>query len=215
MAVAANKDGVVNIHGKEYHTVAARVQRFREANKGMSIETQLIHHDDEKVIMKALIMEGERLIATGYAEEVRASSQINRTSALENCETSAIGRALACFGLAGTEFASADELVGALTNQKIQDAVQKLIEHNDAWKRHEDAIHYIKERLASGELAAAWEAMLEIPEEDRTKLRVAPTKGGCFTVNEMKLFDQARNEDFDPDKGIYKSVANKGNDNGV
>jgi hypothetical protein len=213
MAVAANKDGVVTIHGKQYRTVALRVSEFRDQHPDWTIETQLIFHDDVKVIMKALIMDGEKLLATGYAEEVRAATSINATSALEVAETSAIGRALASLGLAGTEYASADEMVSALTNQKIQDAVQKLIDHNDAWKRHEDAIHHIKNHLAAGELAAAWEAMLEIPDEDRVKLRVAPTKGGCFTVSEMKLFDQARNEDFDPDKGVYKSVANKGNGN--
>jgi hypothetical protein len=61
--------------------------------------------------------EDERLIATGHAEEYRKSSQINGTSALENCETSAIGRALAVAGFGGTEFASANEVQNAIHQQ--------------------------------------------------------------------------------------------------
>jgi hypothetical protein len=57
------------------------------------------------------------VIATGLAEEKRTSSQINRTSALENCETSAIGRALAAFGLGGSEYASANEVQNAIHQQ--------------------------------------------------------------------------------------------------
>lgn len=109
----------VNIHGKQYETVASRVQRFREQHKlEYSIVTELIERDEQTVVMKASIMEGDRVVATGYAEENRTSSQINRTSALENAETSAIGRALAAFGMAGTEYASAEEVAQAITQQK-------------------------------------------------------------------------------------------------
>jgi hypothetical protein len=69
--------------------------------------------------MKAEIIDKDgRTIATGYAEEHRTASQINRTSALENCETSAIGRALANFGLGGGEYASADEVANAINQQE-------------------------------------------------------------------------------------------------
>lgn len=108
----------INIHGKEYETVASRVKRFREECKGLSIETELIFHDTDKVIIKAMIKDGSQIRATGHAEEVRKASKINQTSAIENCETSAIGRALACFGYLGTEFASADEVVNAISQQK-------------------------------------------------------------------------------------------------
>jgi hypothetical protein len=57
------------------------------------------------------------VLATGYAEERRDSTTINKTSALENCETSAIGRALAAYGYAGTEYASADEVAQAVRQQ--------------------------------------------------------------------------------------------------
>lgn len=114
----------VNIHGKEYETVASRVSRFREEiGHSLSISTKIIEVTENRVIMKATIKDAKGfVIATGHAEEVRAASTINKTSALENCETSAIGRALAAFGLAGTEFASADEVAGAISQQgKIAD----------------------------------------------------------------------------------------------
>lgn len=114
-------NGIVNIHGKEYKTVAKRVDEFRKEHKtDMSIITSLISIDEKTVVMKAEILDKEgRAIATGFAEENRTASQINKTSALENCETSAIGRALANFGLAGGEYASADEVAQAIAQQNI------------------------------------------------------------------------------------------------
>ena len=109
--------GKVNIHGREYETVASRVQKFRKEYGDMySIVTYVLEYHGETVLMKAAIvrLEDDKVIATGYAEENRGSSSINMTSALENAETSAIGRALANFGMAGTEYASADEVASAI-----------------------------------------------------------------------------------------------------
>lgn len=121
--MAKLEDGQVNIHGKTYSTVAYRVNQFRtEHMDNYSIVTEIISADESTVIMKAsiyrVIIDKEAvLVATGHAEEQRSASTINKTSALENCETSAIGRALAAFGLAGTEFASADEVAQAISQQ--------------------------------------------------------------------------------------------------
>lgn len=131
----AKDTGIVNIHGKEYETVASRVQKFRtdkEIGLNYSIETELVEANESTVLMKAFIKDKEgRVIATGYAEEKRASSMINKTSAVENCETSAIGRVLANFGLAGTEYASADEVANAISQQNfdkpMSDAQRDLI----------------------------------------------------------------------------------------
>ena len=119
--MSSNKEtGVVSIHGKDYKTVAKRVDEFRKQYESkMAIVTNLVAIDEKSVVMKAEILdENQRIIATGYAEENRQASQINRTSALENCETSAIGRALANFGLAGGEYASADEVASAINQQE-------------------------------------------------------------------------------------------------
>lgn len=111
-------DGTVNIHGKIYETVALRVKKFREKHPEYALVTEIVSRDDECVVMKATILKDRTAIATGHSEEYRHTSSINKTSALENAETSAIGRALAALGLGGTEFASADEVAHAITGKQ-------------------------------------------------------------------------------------------------
>ena len=99
------KEGFVNIHGKEYKTVAKRVQEFRETEtyKGWSIMTEIVKIDDDQCVMKASVISPEsKIIATGHGCEFKASSQINKTSYVENCETSAIGRALSAMNYQGS-----------------------------------------------------------------------------------------------------------------
>jgi hypothetical protein len=139
--------------------------------------------------MKATISAANMVIATGYAEEVRTASKINRTSALENCETSAVGRALAFFGLAGSEIASADEVANAIqqqNNQTSNEEVERLIAHNEAWRNNSASIYFIKEYIEMDEpkwenIAEAWG---EISNDDKQALWLAPSKGGVFTTAE-------------------------------
>ena len=124
--------GIVNIRGKEYQTVALRVQKFREQHPDWSIITALVSRDSETVVMLASVMNDQgRIIATGHAEEFRSASQINATSALENCETSAIGRALAAAGFGGTEFASANEVQNAIHQQSNPEKYVRMIEESN------------------------------------------------------------------------------------
>jgi len=110
--------GIVNIRGKEYMTVALRVQHFREKHPMWAIETHVEDRTEDYVVMRCEISNEEgRILATGHAEEFRKSSQINSTSALENAETSCIGRALASLGFGGSEFASANEVQNAIQQQ--------------------------------------------------------------------------------------------------
>jgi hypothetical protein len=114
-----SKDGIVNIHGKEYQTVALRVKNFRDKHPDYRLITEIVHRDSDCVVMRAMISDASgNILATGHSEEYRADGQINKTSALENSETSAIGRALAALGMGGTEFASADEVARAVSGQK-------------------------------------------------------------------------------------------------
>mgnify|MGYP000689263465 CR=1 FL=1 len=125
-----SKQGVVPIRGKEYETVALRVHKFRSTCLDFGLVTEIIHLDDSVVRVKASVYNDQnRLIATGHAEEYRKASDINKTSALENCETSAIGRALAAFGFGGTEFASADEMNNAINaqNQPSNEVMDELV----------------------------------------------------------------------------------------
>ncbi|MGB1627881.1 MAG: hypothetical protein ACPHET_08950, partial [Miltoncostaeaceae bacterium] len=95
-------DGVINIRGRQYNTVAKRVNDFRRVYgiaDGWGLLTAIESIDAERVVMRAEVMSPDgRLVAVGHAEEVRSASKINQTSALENCESSAIGRALAAAG---------------------------------------------------------------------------------------------------------------------
>ena len=78
--------------------------------------------------MKATVEIDGRFISTGYAEEKRTASRINQTSAVENCETSAVGRALAFAGFTNDKLASAEEVSAAIEQQdkKIQKALSEL-----------------------------------------------------------------------------------------
>jgi hypothetical protein len=106
----------INIKGKEYATVASRVEIFRKYFPNYSIISELVIDDEQRVVIKAQIKdENNRIIADGYSEEIRGNGIINITSALENCQTSAIGRALAAFGLIGGEYASSFEVENAFT----------------------------------------------------------------------------------------------------
>ena len=190
-------EGIVPIHGKQYKTVAYRVNEFREKHPDYTISTELVEANDTLVVMKASISnEQGRLLATGFAEEVRAASKINRTSALENAETSAIGRALAALGLAGTEYASADEVANAISQQNDGEFLQFMQTVRDNF----DWVMYAKEAIANEDwqtLAAIWG---DIDHQTMADLFRAPTKGGIFTTEERAAckgndaFNQARKE---------------------
>lgn len=178
-------NGVVNIHGREYKTVALRVSEFKEKHPDWSILTDLVSADSEVVVMKATIMDDmARVRGTGYAEEYRSSSKINRTSAMENAETSAIGRALAACGLAGTEYASADEVANAISQQNEQEALQPLLKMADVLRENFASVAFIKESLSCGDYDAAAEAEAEMERDDLVALWVAPSKGGVWTTEE-------------------------------
>lgn len=109
----ANAQGL-QLKGKKYTEVSTRVEVFRQHFKSYSLDSELISDDGQRVVVKAFIRrEDGTVVATGHAEEIRGSSNVNRTSAIENCETSAWGRALACLGLHGGQIASANELTAA------------------------------------------------------------------------------------------------------
>ncbi len=114
----------IAIKGKQYATVAARVQAFRELCPGGTISTEIISMADGVVLMQAKVMdEGGRLLATGFAQEKEAASMINKTSYIENCETSAVGRALAMLGLGSDEnIASSQEMYAAMSQQEAMEA---------------------------------------------------------------------------------------------
>ena len=111
----------IKIHNNDYATVALRIGIFRR-NLGTSaaISTSIVFQDDKKVIVQSEVFIDNKLVSTGLAEELRSASRINQFSALENAETSAVGRALAMLGLTNDRIASADEVSGAIVQQSQQ-----------------------------------------------------------------------------------------------
>lgn len=133
----------VRIHNKDYETVASRINRFRDKCPLWSIQTKIVEADDKIVVMSAEIFDDTgRLISTGHAEENRNAGKINKTSALENCETSAVGRALAFFGMGGTEIASADEVANAINAAPVVRTPKKDArdEWRETWIRNVEAL---------------------------------------------------------------------------
>ena len=91
----------------DYEPVAARLSRWiescRERGVQHRVETALMEYTDSRCVFRATIFEGDVAVATGHAEETRGEGHVNRTSHLENCETGALGRALANAGWAGSD----------------------------------------------------------------------------------------------------------------
>jgi hypothetical protein len=110
----------VNIKGKEYVEVNERIKEFRKNFKDYSLTTEIIELTPEHCVLKAIITDDKGIIrATGLAQEDRDSSYINKTSYIENCETSAWGRALGNFGIGvDKSICSAEELLVALNAQQ-------------------------------------------------------------------------------------------------
>ena len=96
-----------------YEPVAERLDRWLHAkiagyeastNDYPRVLTRMVSEPGADIcVIRAELWLGEMLISTGYAEEVRGAGNVNRTSHVENCETSAIGRALANCGMAGSD----------------------------------------------------------------------------------------------------------------
>jgi len=109
----------VDIKGKDYIEVDQRILAFWEMFPNGSIETELLNFDGESCIFRATILDAGAVIATGHAWEVKSGSYINKTSFIENCETSAVGRALGILGIGVIgSICSADEVSNAIQQQE-------------------------------------------------------------------------------------------------
>lgn len=108
-----------NIKGKEYVEVNERLKYFRSNYPNFSLISEVVEKTPSSILIKATIFnEEERPVATGLAEEKEGSTYINKTSYVENCETSAWGRALGNFGIGiDSQVASYDEVANAILNQ--------------------------------------------------------------------------------------------------
>ena len=111
---------------KSYAEVGERVKAFREkyGDKGQLI-TSIITNDEVKIVTQTQAIVNGICLGTGLAEEIRGSTQVNKSSALENCETSSMGRAISFatgFMSDGSKIASTDEIQNAIVQQSQVDA---------------------------------------------------------------------------------------------
>ena len=168
------ESGIVQIHGRDYITVAKRVNDFRELfpiADGWALVSDILEETDTYIRMKAYVTENK---AVG----------VNKTSAVENAETSAKGRALASCGFAGTEFASSDEMLqNEIEAAKVEGFFDGL-NYGMACYRHKEIIEQIKDRLADNDIYAAAEAANNLTNDELQSIWRAPTKGGIFTTEE-------------------------------
>ena len=112
----------VNIKGKEYIPVNERIKYFNKNYPNGSIKTEIVELNDKRIIMKAVVVPDvsnpERYF-TGFSYETENSTFINKTSFIENCETSVIGRALGTMGIGiDNSIASAEEVKWATEKQE-------------------------------------------------------------------------------------------------
>jgi len=117
----------INIKGKEYVLISERIKAFRQVHADWTIQTNIVEMTAKMVVIRAEIRDPSgRIISDGYAHEDRDSSYINKTSYLENAQTSAIGRALGIMGIGiDCSIASAEEVLRAMDQQKEMQNGQK------------------------------------------------------------------------------------------
>ena len=119
----------IKIKGNDYVEVNERVKQFHKDYPNGSITTELIEMTDRFITKTTVItdVENPERKFTGIAYEKEDSTFINKTSALENCETSSVGRALGMLGIGiDTSLASYDEVANAVEQQKTPAAPPKV-----------------------------------------------------------------------------------------
>ena len=139
----------INIKGKEYVEVNERLIYFRKNFPNFSLTSEVLEKTEKSILILATISNDEgKVIATGMAEEEKGSTFINKTSYVENCETSAWGRALANFGIGlETSVASADEVQNAIAQQE-EKPKNILLDINE--EKMEDVLRYVVHNKTKG-----------------------------------------------------------------
>ena len=182
--------GVRQKGGKKYLEVKHRITILRRNYAlALGIDTTLLEANDKyvRVITKITDPEG-RILASGMAEEMRDQGPVNKTSALENCESSSIGRAIAALGLHGGEYPSYDEMdaVGRKTEIQKQETPKPMpddpIPNGDAAEFHP---------------SSNWNAWIDIAKADIEKFSSSGDTMSWFEKNreylrELQTHDKAK-----------------------
>ena len=140
----------LDVKGKEYAEVNQRIKAFRMLYPEGTIETEMLSNENGVCVFKASVYaykkpvylnndlyseEKDMLLGTGHAYEKEGSTFINKTSYIENCETSAVGRALAMCGIGiDTSIASAEEVQNAINNQINEEEAKAFVFQSGKYK---------------------------------------------------------------------------------
>lgn len=118
-----------DVKGKAYAEVNQRIKAFRMLHPNGCIYTEILSLENGVCVMKATVSdENGHVIGTGTAYENEGSSFINKTSYIENCETSAVGRALGMVGIGvDTSVASYEEVANAIEQQEAEKIAKQKI----------------------------------------------------------------------------------------
>ena len=148
----------IPVKGKNYVEVNTRVKAFRELCPEGMISTEIIEMADGVVTIKATIATEEgRIVSTGLAQEKESSSFINKTSYIENCETSAVGRALGFLGIGiDGSMCSADELATALNNQNKKPTTDKGMDDHFEKKISANDVKIIEKMVEGKDALKTW-----------------------------------------------------------
>lgn len=154
----------IDVKGKGYVQVNDRVKGFRQLFPNGCIETEILELGDGIVTMKATVSDGEgNVLGTGLAQEKESSSFINKTSYIENCETSAVGRALGFAGIGvDGSMASADEVANAILQQNAYPSKANMIK--EIAKKYPEGSENLAELLKTfgvGKLEDATDAQIQ------------------------------------------------------
>lgn len=118
----------VQIKGKSYVEVNERIKYFRQHYKDWSLESEIVNMTENLITINAIIKNPQgRIIATGLAHEDKRDGYINKTSHIENCETSAWGRALGNLGIGISGSVASYEEVNTAIQKQSKIEVEKAI----------------------------------------------------------------------------------------
>ena len=158
-----------DIKGKAYAEVNQRIKAFRMVYPNGTIQTEMLSNNDGICVFKACVYDNDEalLLGTGHAYEKESSSFINKTSYIENCETSAVGRALAMAGFGiDTSIASAEEVNNAISQQSKDEVLKGVKAKTEALKiLNSKSQEYVKNVLDHYKIKEIKEITVEIAED--------------------------------------------------
>ena len=188
-----------NIRGKEYVEVSTRLEHFRKHFPQHSLQTEVVHLSPEEVVMVARIYDANsHLVATGHAHEDKSSSRINQTSYVENCETSAWGRALGAFGIGlNGGVASAEEVDLAIKKQDASSTKPSLTLEQEVASRLNGAAEEVNAYLRSVGWLAEGQCFSDLDTDRLTYIK----------KNASSLLEKAKAHRLKGQNSVRKAVA--------